>query len=67
METVFTDTDDCWIDLSHKLIWINNNNNFIYLSEYYGWRQIFVVDKNKKIGIIIILIFIIIILEKLYL
>lgn len=44
VDVMFVDSDDAWVDIMHKLIWINNDESFLLLSEIYQWRQLFVVS-----------------------
>jgi dipeptidyl-peptidase 4 len=54
--TIFTETDNAWVDLNRTLYqinstdfdWINNNNDFLWVSEKDGWRHIYKISKDGK-------------------
>jgi dipeptidyl-peptidase-4 len=41
---VFIDTDEAWIDITHHLHFINNGNQFVYISDRGGWKQCYLVS-----------------------
>lgn len=55
---VFTETDAAWIDVMstwentygltfrHEFIWLNQNREFLWLSEKDGWRSVYRIDKQ---------------------
>jgi dipeptidyl-peptidase-4 len=61
---IFKERDDAWIDVyspwedvynityRHKFHWINNNHEFIWLSEKDGWRHAYRIAKDGKVTVI---------------
>ena len=60
VKEIFKERDDAWIDVyspwedvysityRHKFHWINNNSEFIWLSEKDGWRHAYRISKDGK-------------------
>jgi dipeptidyl-peptidase-4 len=46
IDTIFTDTDEAWIDLRYEPIWSPELNGFAWLSDRNGWRQLHVVSDS---------------------
>ncbi|NNE93263.1 MAG: S9 family peptidase, partial [Verrucomicrobiales bacterium] len=40
-ETIFTETDEAWVDVDNELFWIENGKRFTWMSERDGWRHIY--------------------------
>lgn len=61
VKEIFNERDEAWIDVyspwedvynityRHKFYWINNNNEFIWLSEKDGWRHAYRIAKDGKV------------------
>ena len=47
--TLFTETDDCWIETQGDITFIAGTNEFLWLSERDGWRHIYLYDLNGKL------------------
>lgn len=47
-KTIFTETDDAWIDVTDYMQWINGGKEFVWLSDRDGWRHIYIVSKDGK-------------------
>ena len=44
--TVFTDTDDAWIDVEGDPLWLEDGRYFTWLSERDGWRHLYLVARS---------------------
>lgn len=61
IKEIFKEREDAWIDVyspwedvynityRHRFQWINNNNEFIWLSEKDGWRHAYRIAKDGKV------------------
>ncbi|MBI1937170.1 MAG: S9 family peptidase [Ignavibacteriales bacterium] len=47
-KTIFTETDDAWIDVTDYMQWINDGKYFVWLSDRDGWRHIYLISKDGK-------------------
>jgi len=45
---ILTETDSAWVDIKDDLKWLNNSNEFTWVSERDGWRHIYLVSKDGK-------------------
>jgi dipeptidyl-peptidase-4 len=41
VQTILTEHDSAWVDLQDELRWINDDKEFLWLSERDGWRHIY--------------------------
>jgi dipeptidyl-peptidase-4 len=48
VKTILTERDAAWVDLQDKLLWIKDEQEFLWLSERDGWRHIYRVDRSGK-------------------
>jgi dipeptidyl-peptidase-4 len=46
VNTVFTDHDDAWLDVTDSLFWLDDGQAFIWTSERDGWRHIYRVNRD---------------------
>ena len=44
--TVFTETDDAWVDPNYDLTFLDDGEAFTWLSERDGWRRLYRVDRD---------------------
>jgi len=44
--TIFTDTDEAWIDLRYNPVWNDDLDGFAWLSDRDGWRHLYVVSRS---------------------
>jgi len=49
VRTVFTDTDDAWIDACDDVKWLKDGQRFTYVSEQQGWRQVYLISRDGKV------------------
>jgi dipeptidyl-peptidase-4 len=48
MKTIFTETDDAWIDINDDLNWMNNGKEFTWVSERDGWRHLYLISRDGQ-------------------
>jgi len=48
VKTIFTETDDAWIDINDDLNWLKNGKEFTWVSERDGWRHIYLISRDGK-------------------
>lgn len=55
VETVYTDTDDAWVDVfsgsgrtPESVTWLDGGNNFTWVTESDGWRHVYVVSRDGR-------------------
>jgi dipeptidyl-peptidase-4 len=46
INTIFTDTDEAWIDLRYDPVWIDDLDGFAWLSDRDGWRHLYLVSRS---------------------
>jgi dipeptidyl-peptidase-4 len=46
VRTVFTDTDDAWVDVVDDLRWLDEGRQFTWVSERDGWRRAYLVSRD---------------------
>ena len=44
--TLFTETDEAWVDVNEQLTWFDNGAHFTWLSERDGWRRLYRIDRE---------------------
>ncbi len=47
-QTVFTDTDETWLENENPVRWIDDGNAFVWLSERDGWRHAYRVSRDGQ-------------------
>nr|WP_294875673.1 S9 family peptidase [uncultured Pedobacter sp.] len=48
VKNIYTETDKAWIDVSQGWDWINDGKEFIWMSEFDGWRHLYRISKDGK-------------------
>lgn len=48
INTIYTETDKAWIDAAPEFKWINENKEFILVSEKDGWRHHYRISRDGK-------------------
>jgi dienelactone hydrolase len=48
LRTVFTDTDDAWLDVDDLPMWLDGGTKFTWLSERDGWRHLYLVSRSGE-------------------
>ncbi len=46
VRTIFTDTDDAWVDVVDDLRWMNGGSQFTWVSERDGWRRVYLISRD---------------------
>jgi dipeptidyl-peptidase-4 len=46
VEVLLTEKDDAWLDVVTDIKWLNNNSQFIWISERDGWRHLYLLNRN---------------------
>jgi dipeptidyl-peptidase-4 len=45
---IMTDTDETWVHVVPNIHWLNNAQNFLWMSERDGWRHVYLVSRSGK-------------------
>ena len=48
VKIILTETDNAWLDVVDDLKWMDNGQNFTWISERSGWRHIYLVSRDGK-------------------
>ena len=48
VKTILEETDDAWLDVVDDLKWMDNGQNFTWISERSGWRHLYLVSRDGK-------------------
>lgn len=52
-EIIFTDRDDCWVEVMREWRWVENGERFLWLSERDGWQHLYSVSiKDSSIHLL---------------
>ena len=43
---VFRDTDEAWVEVCDDLIWLNDGDDFTFVSERDGWSHVYIVSRD---------------------
>lgn len=46
IDVLLTEKDDAWLDVVTDFKWINNNSQFIWISERDGWRHLYLLNRD---------------------
>jgi len=46
--TILTEKDDAWLDVNNDLKWLNNGEQFTWVSERDGWRHVYLISRDGK-------------------
>jgi len=46
VRTVFTDTDEAWVEIMEDFVWLNGGRSLLWLSERDGWRHAYAVGRD---------------------
>jgi len=49
MRTVFTDRDECWVEVCDSVQWLNKGKRFTWLSERDGWNHVYLVSREGDV------------------
>ncbi len=45
VRTIFTDSDDCWVEVCDSVQWLDKGSRFTWLSERDGWSHVYTVSR----------------------
>jgi len=45
---IMTDTDETWVHVVPNIHWLNNAQNFLWMSERDGWRHVYLVSRSGQ-------------------
>ncbi|PKL82663.1 MAG: S9 family peptidase, partial [Ignavibacteriae bacterium HGW-Ignavibacteriae-3] len=48
MKSIFTETDDAWIDINDDMNWMSNGKEFTWVSERDGWRHLYLISRDGQ-------------------
>ncbi len=48
VKTIFTETDNAWIDINDDLNWLKKGKEFTWVSERDGWRNIYIISRDGQ-------------------
>ena len=48
VRTVFTDSDECWVEVCDSIHWLNEGRRFTWLSERDGWSHVYAVSRDGE-------------------
>jgi dipeptidyl-peptidase-4 len=51
-KTIFTDRDECWVNVVDDMIWVNSGQGFAWLSERDGWQHVYIVSRQGEAKLI---------------
>jgi len=48
MDTILTEEDDAWLDVVDQIFWLDDGENFVWISERDGWRHLYKVSRDGE-------------------
>jgi dipeptidyl-peptidase-4 len=48
VRTVFTDTDEAWVEIMDDFVWLDRGKSLLWLSERDGWRHAYAVGRDGR-------------------
>jgi len=48
VKIILTERDSAWVDITDNLKWLNEGNEFTWVSERDGWRHIYLISRDGK-------------------
>lgn len=53
VEVIFTDSDECWVEVMREWRWVENGERFLWLSERDGWQHLYSVSiKDQSVRLL---------------
>jgi dipeptidyl-peptidase-4 len=52
VRTVFTDHDNCWVEVCDSVQWLDNGRRFTWLSERDGWNHVYLVSREGDVKLV---------------
>ena len=48
VRTVFTDTDEAWVEVMDDFVWLDGGKTLLWLSERDGWRHAYAIVARRR-------------------
>jgi len=48
LKPILTEEDDAWVDAHNELTWVNDGQQFAWLSDRDGWRHVYIVSRDGR-------------------
>ena len=52
VRTIFTDRDDCWVEVCDSVQWLDKGQRFTWLSERDGWNHVYLVSREGDVKLV---------------
>ncbi|HUU36984.1 MAG TPA: S9 family peptidase [Candidatus Desulfaltia sp.] len=52
VRTLFTDNDECWVEVCDSVQWLDKGQRFTWLSERDGWNHVYVVSREGDVRLV---------------
>jgi dipeptidyl-peptidase-4 len=52
VRTIFTDRDECWVEVCDSIQWLDKGRRFTWLSERDGWNHVYLVSREGEVKLL---------------
>lgn len=52
VRTIFTDRDECWVEVCDSVQWLDKGQRFTWLSERDGWNHVYLVSREGDVKLV---------------
>ncbi len=52
VRTIFTDSDECWVEVCDSVQWLDNGQRFTWVSERDGWSHVYIVSRDGEVTLV---------------
>jgi dipeptidyl-peptidase 4 len=52
IRTIFTDRDECWVEVCDSVQWLDKGRRFTWLSERDGWNHVYLVSREGEVRLV---------------
>jgi dipeptidyl-peptidase-4 len=52
VRTIFTDRDECWVEVCDSVQWLDKGQRFTWLSERDGWNHVYLVSRDGDVKLV---------------
>ncbi len=52
VRTVFTDSDECWVEVCDSVQWLDGSQRFTWVSERDGWSHVYIVSLKGEVRLV---------------
>jgi dipeptidyl-peptidase-4 len=52
VRTIFTDRDECWVEVCDSVQWLDKGRRFTWLSERDGWNHVYLVSRDGDVKLV---------------